>query len=91
MTYRPTEYQAMKKLLTLYRDEGTITGDEMNGMIRDSCAEAYKKMPTSERMSLSRNKNILIRKFKGMSDRTALELLAAIGDVLNNNGRVNDG
>lgn len=83
MTHRPTEMQTMKRLLAIYRDEGAITGDEMNCMIRDSCAEAYKKMPTRERMSLSRNKNILIRKFKGMSDRTALELLAAIGDALN--------
>jgi len=83
MRNRPTEYQAMKKILMRERDNGRMHGLKVNKIIQDSCAEAYRKTDEEERMVLYKQKEILIAHCKNLGESSALELLAAVGDVLN--------
>ena len=81
---RPTEYMAMKRILQTYRDNEAITGTEMNTIIRGSCKEAYRKLDDDDKSCIYRAQQVLSAKVKNLGDESALELLAAIGDVLNN-------
>jgi hypothetical protein len=82
MTYRPTEYQAMKKILTDQRDNGRIHGNVVMSMIQETCTDAYNDLDVTERRYINKCKNKLM-KIKGIGDGGALELLAAVGDALN--------
>jgi hypothetical protein len=82
MTYRPTEYQAAKRLLMRKRDDGRIHGNVAVSIIQEACTDAYNDLDVTERRYINKCKNKLM-KIKGIGDGGALELLAAIGDALN--------
>jgi hypothetical protein len=87
MTHRPTEYQAAKRILMNQRDDGKIHGNVVMGMIQDACNDAYYDLDVVERRYINQSCKKLME-IKGIGDGGALELLAAVGDALNNNGRV---
>lgn len=80
---RPTEMQAMKRILYTYAhyDHGFTNGDA-NTIIRDSCVSALNGLDNNEYEAVRRNQDRLVMHVKGLGELGALELLAAIGDVL---------
>lgn len=83
MTHRPTEYKAMKRILMHQRDNGKLHGNVVVGIIQDACLDAYDDLDIVEKRYLNKNKRILMQT-KNIGDGGALELLAAIGDWMNN-------
>lgn len=87
MTYRPTEYQTMKRLLFWHAEQKEINRHEANKIIKDSVEAAYANLDDHTRQWLDVNLGKLDPKTGGkmpqFSQSMALELLAAVGDVLN--------
>jgi hypothetical protein len=82
MTHRPTEYSALKIILAehvKYNDD--FDGHDRNTMIRDTCKSAFEKLDPTDKSWLQVNVDKLTGKVKGMTEPTALELLAAIGNL----------
>jgi hypothetical protein len=82
MTYRPTEYIALKSLLMRKRDDGRIHGNVAVSIIQEACTDAYNDLDVIEKRYINKCKNKLME-IKGIGDVGALELLAAVGDALN--------
>lgn len=81
---KSTEYQNFKRLLfSLKKYSDRITIKDANSMIQDSCEDAYNNMEGIDRKHVRDAKDILVATIKDMGDKSALELLAAIGDHLN--------
>jgi hypothetical protein len=76
----------MKRLLMHKRDDGKIHGNVVMGMIQDACNDAYYDLDVVERRYINQCRKKLM-KIKGIGDGGALELLAAVGDALNNGRR----
>lgn len=83
MTYRPTEQQAMKRILYFRREhDADFTGNDVNKMIADSARQAYSKLDLTGQYWISRESAMLQRKINMLGDIGALELLAAISDYV---------
>ena len=86
MTHRPTEYQALKRMLYFIKDvDSTFTGRDANALIGESVEAAYQNMTHDEQVSLGRQHKRLDQhartKGKTISEYAALEVLAAIGNL----------
>jgi hypothetical protein len=75
--------QAYKRILATYRDNKALDGKEMNSMITDSCEQAFEKLDVTDQYYVKKNQDILVKQVKDLGEKSALELLAAVGDYLN--------
>ena len=81
---RPTEYIVMKRLVFARKDlDDSFDGNEANTMIRQSSLDALDRLEDADREIVERQAMLLQDNCHRMSRGCALELLAAIGDVLN--------
>jgi hypothetical protein len=71
------EYQEMKKELL----RRSYTKFDVNNAINDANDRAYNQLSPQDKEMIDKHKACLFEKFKGMGDKSALELLAAIGNV----------
>lgn len=79
-----SEYQELKRFLYYVKDiSPRINGAEVNGMITDACEAAYQDTDIAERRHLRREMETLMTNIPGLGKRGALELLAAVGDCMN--------
>lgn len=80
-------YQQCKCILYEYaKYDPTVSKQDVYDMISDSTALALNKIEPGDRRIIKRNANRVIDKFKNMGEQSALELLAAVGNWLNDRG-----
>jgi hypothetical protein len=77
-----TEYSMLKVILDEHvKNNPDFDGHDRNTMIRDTCKDVSEKLNEQDKSWLQVNVDKLTGKVKGMTEPTALELLAAIGNL----------
>jgi len=80
---RPTEYAVMKRLLYARADyDPHLRRHDVNVMIWSACDRAFTKLDDHQCDLVTMQSSRLMKKCKGLGAGGALELLAAVGDVL---------
>jgi len=77
-------YQQCKEILYTYaKHDPEVSKQDVYDMISDSAAIALNKVEPSERRIIKRNARKIVEKFNHMGEQSALELIASIGNWLN--------
>jgi len=80
-----SEYQQLKRFIFAAREyTDRLTGIEANALVQDACEDAYKKLDSQQHRHVSQAKDMLVTHVRNLGDKGALELLAALGDYMNN-------
>lgn len=82
---RPTEYQALKRLLFARKElDPNLSGHDVNQLIQDSSVDVYEnQLDAIERQYVMNAKNRLINRVPDLGIKGALEVLAVVGDWMN--------
>ena len=82
----PTEYQLMKKYLYARKDfDPDLDGTQVNAIIQDSAQDAFDRLCDTDRLHVIEACDTLQKRIDKHSfgDKSAYELLVAVGDALN--------
>jgi len=84
---RPTEMEAMKKLLLMHVDNMDITRGDANNIIYDSVKSAYKQLEEKDQIMIDRQLDKLdtVINRNGFGKVSQLELLASVAPYVNTN------
>jgi hypothetical protein len=81
----------MKRILAVHKDHKHLHGNQVNDMIWESCLSAVDKLTDRERDYILAEGAELETQCKRLGEKGSLELLAAVGDILNKKGMVKNG
>ena len=77
-------YQQCKEILYTYaKHDPEVSKREVYEMIADSTALALNEVDAADRRIIKRNASKIVEKFNHLGEQSALELLASIGNYLN--------
>lgn len=80
-----SEYRDLKRFLFAAKEySDRLTGIEANALVQDSCEAAYRDLDRKQHRHVSQAKDMLVTHVRNLGDKGALELIAALGDYLNN-------
>ena len=75
--------QAKRKLFAIASQRQDFSVNDANAMIAESTYDGYQRLDEMDKWRVRENRNKLVGKIHNLGEVGAMELLAAIGDVLN--------